>query len=202
MLNSQIVISADIEITLESLKQDLNPNLVRVIKQDEFKIDDSKSAIREAYISSEELKYIFLVAKSFNIYAQNSLLKILEEPPKNIVFIIITNSKSALLPTIKSRLPISQIKGEKVKIELGFTIRDLTLKDIYNFLKEHKSLTQADGKLLIEAIFEQVAKEEIKLTERELDVFSNSFKLIKLNSKPVAILSNIMLTILNRVILS
>ena len=39
----------------------------------------------------------------FSIEASNSLLKLIEEPPKNSLFIIINHNKSKLLQTIKSR---------------------------------------------------------------------------------------------------
>ena len=51
-----------------------------------FGVDWKKSqkAIKEAYISAHNTKYILLCGDSFRVEAQNSLLKLLEEPPKNI----------------------------------------------------------------------------------------------------------------------
>lgn len=50
-------------------------------------------------------KRVFLIdgANTMNENSQNALLKVLEEPPGDIVFILITESKSALLDTIVSR---------------------------------------------------------------------------------------------------
>ena len=42
-------------------------------------------------------------ADDLNINAANALLKTLEEPPKNTVFLLISHSPQSLLPTIKSR---------------------------------------------------------------------------------------------------
>ncbi len=42
-------------------------------------------------------------ADDMNINAANALLKTLEEPPKNTVFLIISHNPQSLLPTIKSR---------------------------------------------------------------------------------------------------
>ena len=53
--------------------------------------------------------------------AQNKLLKILEEPPKNVVFVLSVNNLSSMLTTIKSRVK---------KIQLDF-FKD---EDIYNEL--------------------------------------------------------------------
>lgn len=50
-------------------------------------------------------KRVFIIdgANTMNENSQNALLKVLEEPPGDIVFILITESKSALLDTIISR---------------------------------------------------------------------------------------------------
>lgn len=51
--------------------------------------------------------------------AQNALLKMLEEPPKNTMFLLTVSSKSELLPTIKSRvseisiLPVDQATAKE-----------------------------------------------------------------------------------------
>lgn len=42
-------------------------------------------------------------AENMNVQAANALLKILEEPPEKVVFLLVGNSRDKLLPTIKSR---------------------------------------------------------------------------------------------------
>lgn len=42
-------------------------------------------------------------AETMNVQAANSLLKILEEPPQAVVFLLVSHAKDRLLPTIKSR---------------------------------------------------------------------------------------------------
>jgi DNA polymerase-3 subunit delta' len=79
-------------------------------KKMSFKLAQATLAIKEAYIASNDIKYIFLCGATFRKEAQNSLLKVLEEPPRNVVFIIITNSKTSMLPTIYSRLPYKYLK--------------------------------------------------------------------------------------------
>jgi len=198
MLDSQIITTANIDLAIERIKPNIKAQNIRVIQSDEFKIDNAKEAIKEAYISSEEKKYILLASKKFNIYAQNSLLKILEEPPKNIVFIIITNSKSSLLPTIKSRLKINKIKDSKEKIDFTLELKNITKQELFNFLKTNQRIKKDEAKELIQAILEKIAKEEIKLSESELNIFSNSYKLLELNSRPINILTNIMFNIIKK----
>lgn len=54
--------------------------------------------------------------------AKNSFLKILEEPPRNVFFIIIASDKSQILPTIKSRCQILrclELSNENMTKALG-----------------------------------------------------------------------------------
>jgi len=60
----------------------------------------------EAYIKPHESeKKVFIIdfAETMNPQSQNTLLKILEEPPEAVMFILITKSKASLLETIISR---------------------------------------------------------------------------------------------------
>ena len=53
--------------------------------------------------------YIVNDADTMNTAAQNAFLKMLEEPPPHVVFILNTDAPSALLPTVRSRC--IEIKG-------------------------------------------------------------------------------------------
>ena len=57
-------------------------------------------------------------ADEMNRNAANAILKILEEPPKNSIVIILAHAPGRLLPTIKSRcrmLPLKPLKSQTVK---------------------------------------------------------------------------------------
>ena len=68
---------------------------------------DDISAVKKFYVNKEKdnLYRICIIDSidDFSIEASNSLLKLIEEPPKNSLFIIINHNKSKLLQTIKSR---------------------------------------------------------------------------------------------------
>ncbi len=49
-------------------------------------------------------------ADDLNFNSANAVLKVLEEPPKGAIFILIANSLGAILPTIKSRCQIYKLK--------------------------------------------------------------------------------------------
>lgn len=62
-----------------------------------------KSAV---YIKPSELDAKFFIltdCHTMTVQAQNAALKILEEPPQNVYFFLLTESASALLPTVRSR---------------------------------------------------------------------------------------------------
>lgn len=189
--NSSILIVNDIETTINELIPKYPLHSTRIIKneeKEEFQIAQATQAIKEAYIASNEKKYIFLCGTTFRKEAQNSLLKILEEPPRNVVFIIITNSKTSLLPTIYSRLPYKYLKKSLIKQESTLNLNKLDLKDIYNFLKENQKISKQEAKDIVESILLKVNNQKIKLSQKELEFFSKSIKLLELNSRPINVL--------------
>lgn len=198
--HSAILVVNDIESALNDLIPKYPTHLVRIIKneeKDEFLLTQATLAIKEAYIASNETKYIFLCGTTFRNEAQNSLLKVLEEPPRNVVFIILTTSKSSILPTIYSRMPYKYLKTSTLKQESFLDIKKLDLKDIYNFLKENQKLSKKEAKELVESILLKVKSQDINLSKKQLELFSKSIKLLDLNSRPVNILTTLLLSLSN-----
>lgn len=199
--SSHIFIVNSIDEALKSLLPLYPKHQIRVIRneeKDEFQLAQARVVIKEAHISSDEKKYIFLCGQTFRIEAQNSLLKILEEPPNNVVFMIVTNSKSSILPTVFSRIPHKFLKQIKTRDEIDINISRMDLKELYQFLKDNQRITKNDAKKLVEAILFKVNVEKIKLTQKELDLFSKSIKLLELNSRPINVLTTLLLMLLNR----
>ena len=198
---SCILVVNDIETTINELVSKYPLHSIRIIKneeKEEFLTAQAALAIKEAYIASNEKKYIFLCGTTFRKEAQNSLLKILEEPPKNVVFIIITNSKTSLLPTIYSRLPYKYLKKSVLKAESLLDINKLDLKDIYNFLKENQKISKSEAKDIVESILIKVNNQKIKLSRKQLELFSISIKLLELNSRPINVLTTLLLFLANQ----
>lgn len=197
---STILIVNDIDATLQTLKQTLPPHFTRIIRneeKDEFLIAQANATIKEAYIASNETKYIVLCGSSFRKEAQNSLLKVLEEPPKNIVFIIITTSKSTLLPTIISRMPLKYLKKHSVVEPSSIDIAKLDLKEAYAFLKQNQKISKQEAKQLVESLLYKVNMQRIKLSKKELESFSTSIKLLELNTRPIHVITTLMLNLVH-----
>jgi len=90
--------------------------------------------------SAQNRVFIIEDAHRMNEQAQNALLKVLEEPPKNVIFILLTTSRTLLLDTIISRcVMLSQTDttgGDDALFEAANNFIDLLLSgNEYEMLK-------------------------------------------------------------------
>lgn len=196
--SAHILITDQVEEEMDALKQRLYPSRVVPFYKDDFLIDDAKEVIREAYIAEDKTKYIILAAKLFNEASQNALLKLLEEPPHNIEFIIVTESKSALLPTVRSRLPLLTRKSQKEALSLELSLKKLDLAALFAFVKEHERTSKHEAKELIEALYNKAIEENIMLNSSQLESFETAYKLIGLNARLNSILSMLLMKFIRR----
>ena len=164
-----------------------------------FAVVDAKLAIEKAYMASNEVTVIILAAKSFSDIVQNKLLKVIEEPPENKEFILITESKSTLLATIKSRLPVTVLNEEKLEESLGLDLKQLSLASVYEFIQTHKRTDGKTMKYLVESISkEAIHSKKYNLDEKTLTLFSNAFVALDLGSPPQFVLNTLLLKLLAR----
>ena len=90
-LVSHIFVCPDIEKAYQHIQKKYTQNRICpfIKEKDEFLLEDAKAVVKEAYIAELKPKILVLGAKGYRVEAQNSLLKILEEPPRNVIFILI-----------------------------------------------------------------------------------------------------------------
>lgn len=172
-----ILLSDDISREIEYQSMNIPDEFLRIFEREEFKIEDSHEVIMEAYIASEKIKTIIIAAQSFNIFAQNALLKVIEEPPNNIRFILIAKNKTSLLATIRSRLPLQDKRKRKNPRVLEIDLKRLTIKDIYDFLKsfeEKTNISREEIKEKIQALLFLIKEYKIKISENELKSFDEA----------------------------
>ncbi len=196
-VKGHIVISDDIEGEVARLEEELAPSrVVKFIVTDEsFKIEHAKAVLAESYISESQTKYIILGASDLTDVAQNSLLKLLEEPPKNIEFIIISPTKSNLLPTVRSRLPILKVSSSHQKVAIELNLARLDYKEVFAFLKEHARVKKEDAKDLVQALFfRATVTDMLILTPLQLENFDKAYRLLTLNSRPQSVLAMILMS--------
>ena len=198
---SSILIVNDVEQKAQEIISTLPLHSTRLIAPEDYEnflIIQAKLALRESYISVASTKYIILAAARFSVDAQNALLKVLEEPPKNIIFIILTNSKTTILPTIFSRLQTHYLLTSKKLEPCSLDIKNLDLNIVYSFIKEHQRISKLELKKLIESMMINVKNDNIKLSISQLDAFSRAIKLCDLNSRPNTILTTLLLNLLEK----
>lgn len=172
-----ILLSDDISREIEYQSMNIPDEFLRIFEREEFKIEDSHEVIMEAYIASEKIKTIIIAAQSFNIFAQNALLKVIEEPPNNIKFILIAKNKTSLLATVRSRLPLQDKRKRKNPRVLEIDLKRLTIKDIYDFLKsfeEKANISREEIKEKIQALLFLIKEYKIKISENELKSFDEA----------------------------
>ncbi|MFA6353548.1 MAG: hypothetical protein WCW93_01295 [Candidatus Paceibacterota bacterium] len=133
------VIVKEIEEFLKSLGVSTigNPDFIH-IQLDSFKIEDARNLKSYANQKSFSLeKKIFIIsANNFLLEAQNSLLKIFEEPIENTHFFLIVPDVNSLLKTLVSRFYLISTKqdiGEVKEVEKFIT---MPLKNRIDFIKE------------------------------------------------------------------
>ncbi len=89
-----------VTVSLPDDKATISVDAVRFIRSD-----------AQAVPIEGELKfYIIRDSDRMTVQAQNALLKILEEPPSFVVFILISENSNLLLPTIRSRAPVFRMQ--------------------------------------------------------------------------------------------
>ena len=200
ILTSQVIITSDIEgsiVKLEALKT--TQYFIKIVKEDTFLVEDAKLAIAKAYMASEETTIILLAAKTFSPIVQNKLLKVIEEPPPKKEFIILTPSKSTILDTIRSRLPITVLSEEREEDALGLEVGQLSLATVYEFIQTHKRTDTKAMKLLVERISkEAIGLQRYDLDEKTLTLFSNAFIALDVGSPPQFVLNTLLLKLLAR----
>ena len=185
---NKIIITDDLDLELDNLKNTLD--FYKVFKTDkDFLLENAKELIREAHIAENKLKHLIICANNFTVIAQNALLKLLEEPLKNVEFIILSTNKAALLQTIRSRIIVLKHMHNKKRAYLDINFKNLKLNMLYNFVQDNKNLDKNNAKRLIEDIlFKAFFIEKIHIDKEHLTLFEKAYKLIDLNSNIQSIL--------------
>lgn len=87
-------------------------------KSKSYSIDQMRDIIKDAYIKPNEANakvYVFEDAENrLAPVVQNAFLKLLEEPPQNVYFILLCTNSRKLLTTILSRTTVIRLKSKDV----------------------------------------------------------------------------------------
>jgi len=121
-------------------------------------VDLIRQARADIYVQPNESDhkiYLFPRAQDMGVPGQNALLKILEEPPKYGVFLLLTDNPDKLLPTVRSRcteLKLLPLSEDTLRIQLRRDFPDAQEDDISaaifrsgGFLGQAKELLGAES---------------------------------------------------------
>lgn len=123
--SSKTVLPCGICDNCEKILEGFSPDVLHIRKEadkKEFTVNLIRQIKDSLYIAPNELKkrvYILEDTETMNQNAQNAFLKMLEEPPSYVVFLLLCADTEKLLETVKSRapilyteqLPVDEIKG-------------------------------------------------------------------------------------------
>lgn len=122
-------------------------------KSRNFTVDAVREIRDDAFIvpnESDRKIYILKNAHNMNEQAQNAILKILEEPPSYVFFIIVTTSKSTMLETVLSRVQVYSLLSDEGEITekeenavKGFVTALLNVNE--SALMEHTAIFQKNN---------------------------------------------------------
>lgn len=115
-----------------------NPDFTE-IKVDTFKIEDARNMRATASEKSVHggKRIILISANSFLFEAQNTLLKMFEDPIADTIFFLVVPDKNSLLKTLISRFFVISLKAEeKEEIKKAKEFLGLTAYGRIDFLKE------------------------------------------------------------------
>jgi DNA polymerase-3 subunit delta' len=201
-LRSQVIVTQQPETTIDRLRTLSSDNeRIEIITPEEtktFSVKDAARAIEKAHMASYEHKVIVLVADVFSEVVQNKLLKAIEEPPPKCDFILVTASKATLLPTIRSRLPITVLDDEKTDTEpFELNLSKLDLGSMYAFVQEHKRIDAATAKPLLERIAtEAIGSGRYRIDEGVLDWLRDARLALDKGSPPSFVLIGVLLKLM------
>lgn len=111
-----------------------HPDVLVYSNDKNFVVDDASSIYNNVQVKPMLAKYKVFIINNFDLateQAQNKMLKILEEPPVNVVFLISASNQEKVLKTILSRVQKMMVdKMQKNDLKSLFYETDKNLLDI------------------------------------------------------------------------
>jgi DNA polymerase-3 subunit delta' len=201
-LSSQILITSRFDEQRERLEAEAaaqGARLIPIVREGNFKVEDVALVLEKAYLASEEHQVILLAGDQFSEVVQNKLLKVIEEPPPKKSFILLFRSKAAILPPIRSRLPIRILDEESEEAPLELDLKNLEIRSLYDFVQSHSRIGADEARRLVERIVrEAMTSGAYRMDERSLDIFRDAVRALDMGSPSSFVLTAVLLRLLAR----
>lgn len=130
-------------------------------KQGNINVHEAQEIIKFLSLSSYEGSYQFVIIwlpEMMNDAAANKLLKVIEEPPKKTIFLLVTEREDLLLPTIISRCQLVKLNR-------------LSDQEVEQFLIEKKGVNPTEARKIALA-----SNGDLQLAMRNLKVADETFE--------------------------
>ncbi len=145
-------------------EKDIHPDIATVEildKKQAIGVGEVRSVISDCYVKPNEASCkVYRIFDKMTPEAQNALLKILEEPPQDVMFIICAQSTTSLLPTVISRCAVFRLADGDAEQN---TQADETAQEIARAISDNMELKLliatgklANDKVLMAAVFDRL----------------------------------------------
>ena len=108
------------------IENELHSDVLFFPSKDKLLVADSEKIVEESFVKpTSSPKKIFIISSIDNSMesAQNKLLKTLEEPPKNVYFLLTSSQIEKVLPTVRSRcnkIALQKLSPKQLSLITGF----------------------------------------------------------------------------------
>ena len=129
----------------------------------EIGVDQIRAVVSDAVVLPNEAErkvYVIEDAECMNVQAQNAALKLLEEPPKGVILLLLAANAESLLETVRSRcaelvcgVRAEEDDGESRKLAESFLRRcaEGDEAQLFRFLAANEDLDNAAARAFVEA---------------------------------------------------
>lgn len=145
---------------------DNNPDIVKVTHEKPMiiSVDDIRTQVNEDIVikpyGGKRKIYIINEAEKMNQQAQNALLKTLEEPPEYVVILLLTTNLEEMLPTIRSRCVV-------------LNMRPVADKEVRKYLMEEEQLPDYKADMSVAFARGNLGKAKLLAKNEEFDEIMN-----------------------------
>ncbi len=165
-----------------------HPDIIFISPEESRKnitVSQARSLKNEAYIKphlAEKRVFVIDGADSMNEQAQNALLKVLEEPPQSVMFILIAKTRSLLLDTVISRCfllsltpPETNAAIKEIKAKTEFSLDEVSnaleisknnIGEALKILKGDTALSEKSARDFLAAMLARDELEMLKVLSR------------------------------------
>ena len=126
-------------------KKDIHPDVLVISGKATIQVDQIREMRLDALVlpnDSDRKVYIIDQAQTMTVAAQNAFLKILEQPPTGVYFILAANSRREIIDTIRSRVIEIVLREQKRDKQASESVQELWMACLKRDELQISSLTQ------------------------------------------------------------